>query len=441
MLKHKIIYISITVLMGVNAYAIPSFARQTGLSCAACHSVFPELTQTGRQFKLNGYVMGGGKHKMPLSAAILVGMTSIGKSTYKTGAPVVVNSANQNKNNTYTIPQISIYYGGQIYSKIGAFIQLAYDGTLLPKNRSVITQISNSMTDIRYANSFVIGHNTLHYGIALDNNPNLVDIYASSPGWSFPWASSAVAPSPAASILIDGNLGGQVVGLTAYGLYDYLLYFEIGGYQSSYRQDILKSFGWAHDRSGSPRVHGTAPYARIALQQYFGNSFAMIGAYGMTTQFSQDGTNSLDTYRDWAIDSEYQYIHGKNIITATATGMWENTSLNGSKQLGLVSNTNDMLTTIKAKVGYYYEHTYGASLGYQDTYGTADAKRYGTYGNLTPNSSLEIAQLNYLPLENIKFTIQYTMYNKFNGATNNYNGHGRNAADNNTLYLLGWFMF
>jgi hypothetical protein len=33
------------------------------------------------------------------------------------------------------------------------------------------------------------------------------------------------------------------------------------------------------------------------------------------------------------------------------------------------------------------------------------------------------------------------MYSKFNGASNNYDGFGRNASDNNTFYLLGWLMF
>ena len=39
------------------ASAVPSFARQTGMACAACHTVFPELTPFGREFKLNGYVL------------------------------------------------------------------------------------------------------------------------------------------------------------------------------------------------------------------------------------------------------------------------------------------------------------------------------------------------------------------------------------------------
>ena len=40
-----------------TAQAVPSFARQTGMSCNECHTVFPELTPFGRIFKLGGYVM------------------------------------------------------------------------------------------------------------------------------------------------------------------------------------------------------------------------------------------------------------------------------------------------------------------------------------------------------------------------------------------------
>src|SRR5256885_5618967 len=38
------------------AHLTPTYARQTGLACSACHTHFPELTPTGRAFKLNGYV-------------------------------------------------------------------------------------------------------------------------------------------------------------------------------------------------------------------------------------------------------------------------------------------------------------------------------------------------------------------------------------------------
>src|SRR5208282_6338672 len=51
--------VACALLCGISApsRAVPSFARQTGMTCAACHTVFPELTPFGREFKLNGYVL------------------------------------------------------------------------------------------------------------------------------------------------------------------------------------------------------------------------------------------------------------------------------------------------------------------------------------------------------------------------------------------------
>src|SRR5712692_5549394 len=41
-----------------EARAVPSFARQTGMPCDACHSggFYPELNNFGRMFKMNGYI-------------------------------------------------------------------------------------------------------------------------------------------------------------------------------------------------------------------------------------------------------------------------------------------------------------------------------------------------------------------------------------------------
>ena len=49
--------VALCVAVATRSWAVPSFARQTGMACAACHTVFPELTPFGREFKLNGYVL------------------------------------------------------------------------------------------------------------------------------------------------------------------------------------------------------------------------------------------------------------------------------------------------------------------------------------------------------------------------------------------------
>ena len=42
------------------------------------------------------------------------------------------------------------------------------------------------------------------------------------------------------------------------------------------------------------------------------------------------------------------------------------------------------------------------------------------------------------PWMNLRLGVQYTAYDKFNGGDRNYDGFGRNASDNNTLYVFAW---
>src|SRR6516225_5696253 len=47
-------FLSFTLVAG-NAQAIPAFARQTKLGCNTCHTIFPQLTRFGRDFRDNGF--------------------------------------------------------------------------------------------------------------------------------------------------------------------------------------------------------------------------------------------------------------------------------------------------------------------------------------------------------------------------------------------------
>ena len=98
---------------------------------------------------------------------------------------------------------------------------------------------------------------------------------------------------------------------------------------------------------------------------------------------------------------------------------------------------------------YYYKAgfgTLGGSLGFFSTTGSKDGLLYSPGqidGSRTgnPDSNGFILEADYLPMKQVKFSLQYTIYNKFNGAGSNYDGFGRDASDNNTLYALIWLMF
>jgi hypothetical protein len=88
----------------------------------------------------------------------------------------------------------------------------------------------------------------------------------------------------------------------------------------------------------------------------------------------------------------------------------------------------------------------GGSIAYFSTTGKTGNLLYspdsvGGSRTGSPNSNGFILEADYLPWEKTKISLQYTIYNKFNGAHSNYDGFGRNASDNNTLYALVWLMF
>jgi hypothetical protein len=69
-----------------------------------------------------------------------------------------------------------------------------------------------------------------------------------------------------------------------------------------------------------------------------------------------------------------------------------------------------------------------------------------------PDTSGFVVELDWLPFNknggpsfwpwlNTKFSVQYVIYDKFNGAGRNYDGFGRLASDNNTLYVSAWLAF
>src|SRR5215470_9759210 len=109
------------VLAPTSASAVPSFARQTGQPCAACHTAFPELTPYGRRFKLNGYTLGGGltfEEAPPLAAMLVPTFTH----TARNQDTPPLGDAHTNNNTIFQAA--SVFYGGQIYGNLGALLQV-----------------------------------------------------------------------------------------------------------------------------------------------------------------------------------------------------------------------------------------------------------------------------------------------------------------------------
>jgi hypothetical protein len=431
------------------ALAVPSFARQTGMACEACHTVWPELTHFGRMFKASGYVIDNLKQVKgvtpqrdeilelaslpPLSLMIQVSDTQMAKPLPDSAVP------GASQNGTVAFPQqVSLFYAGKIAPHVGAFLQLTYaydSGTIGIDN-----------TDIRYADLKVLPNDqSLVYGLSLNNNPTVQDLWNTTPAFGFPYAGSNSAPGVPYASQIDGGRAQDVAGLSAYVFWNESLYGELGIYRSA-KQGTAGPLDSA--TTGGGVVKGGAPYWRIAYEHNVARHSFEAGLYGATfnifpdfgSGYGQPLTGPADKYRDVAEDVQYQYIADEHLFSVEATRIHEAQTLNASFAAGKASNVTDDLTTVRASGTYYYKRRIGGTFELFSTTGSNDLTILGNVSG-RPDTKGWIAEVNYLPWLNTKISVQYTAYSKYSGVSTNYDGAGRNANDNNTFYALVWLSY
>ena len=313
-LAARILAPMLVVIAAPAAQAVPSFARQTGMACEACHTVWPELTHFGRVFKANGYILDNLKQvrgvtaqkEEMLSLASLPPLSLMIQASYTSVAAALPDSTGTGtaQNGTVAFPQqVSLFYAGKIAPHVGAFLQLTYG------NDSGTIGIDN--TDIRVTDLKVLpGDQSLIYGLSLNNNPTVQDLWNTTPAFGFPYAASNAAPGPSYGTQIDGARGQDVAGLTAYVFWNESLYGEVGLYRSA-KQGTA---GPLDSTTAGGVVDGTAPYWRVAYEHNWGRHSLEGGLYGSTFKIFPDLTGAgygqplsgpSDKFQDVAEDVQY----------------------------------------------------------------------------------------------------------------------------------------
>ncbi len=424
-----------------RATALPSYARQTGLPCSGCHYTPPELNAAGRLFKLMGYIdrsantsivaeANGRRAGLDMLAALPLGAW-FETSFTSTKAP---QPGTQNGN--FEFPQdISLFLAGAWTAHVGSFLQVTYSA------QDDHFGIDN--TDIRYANKRSLAGKEWDYGLTLNNNPTLEDLWNSTPAWGYPFILSDSAPTPTAAPVIDGMLAQDVAGIGGYTMWDQHLY----GAATIYRSDHIGSPQPTNGQGASFNIRGVAPYWRAAWQQDGRTDNLEVGAYGIHMSSTPGNITGLqDSYTDFGPDFQYDRTLGKDVLSLRGTYVRENSSLPASVQLGAANQVAHHLNSANANAEYHFGNRLSGDFGWFLTSGTADSLLYppgavSGSANGSPKSEGFIANVSYWPVQNIDLAFQYTGYSRFNGGGTNYDNAGRNASDNNTIYLLTRFVF
>jgi hypothetical protein len=241
-------------------------------------------------------------------------------------------------------------------------------------------------------------------------------------------------------------LAQDVAGFGGYAMWNSHLYLDLSVYRSEHvggpQPNPGTGFGY--------NIHGVAPYWRVAWQQLSAKTQYEIGTYGMHMRSTPNQivgasgvTGPEDEYTDYAFDTQIdRTLFRTDVLSFRGTYIRENSDLLSSYlvQGGAGFGPHD-LNTVMANAEYHIGNKYTGTFGWFDTTGTSDTTLYapnvpvsGNY-NGNPSGAGYIANISFWPWQNLQLAAQYTGYTRFNGAQNNYDGAGRNASANNTVYL------
>ena len=449
-------YLGLTLLFGVlavlavlafvrvpTARAVPSYSLQTGFSCSSCHTTPPELTPLGRTFKLNGYTIAGmatiTSKKSGREAGLELLQTFPLAVLFDTSFTTTRASQPGTQNGNFEFPQdASLFLAGAWSTHVGSFMQVTYNGQA--------DHFSWDNTDIRYSNATKLLHKDLVYGVTLNNNPSVEDLWNDTPAWGFPWVSSDAAPTPTAAAIINGTLAQDVAGIGGYGMWNNHLYLAATIYRSQHlggpQPNPGTNFGF--------NIRGVAPYWRVAWQETTKNNYLEIGSYGMHMNSTPNGvTGPEDSYTDWAFDFQYDRKIPQwrgDILSVRGTYIRENSNLLATYNAGGASQPGHHLNTVQANAEYHLGNRLSGTFGLFSINGTPDLLLYPTMAvsgsaKNDPRSNGYITNVSWWPAQNFDLAFQYTGYLRFNGSGTNYDGSGRSAGGNGTVYLLGRFIF
>ena len=433
----------LSALLPGKAFAIPSYTRQTGFSCDECHTVYPNLTPLGRDFKLHGYTMTASKtiksdshassapildlNNIPMVSARIVSMWSnqaggnngiVPKGITTAGQGFVSFPSGYNDKETFNlIGDSSIYVAGAITPYMGTFLEFSgiddEGGTL---GLGMVDTVIVAPDATFEGKSFVYGVRGVDAVFTGDPSNVLGTWGLTSQLMGMSTHNTLFDPNRA--MVEGGELYAMWGGFNNGGLFGTVGFYHPTGSQSagSFVQANLAGL------SGTPGTLNTssvdvAPrlayyfpqfhdlYAEIGASGYFGREGMIAPATASIPNLSYN-----DNYYDYAVDAQVQYIGDKNLAELFA--IYQNQNDGRFYGQDLYSNVNYGVSGARVQrnglavaADYYYDRTYGAYVKYlyQNSDKVKDINVAGT-----------VLGLSWFPWQNMQMILEQALFSMYN---------------------------
>jgi hypothetical protein len=263
-----------------------------------------------------------------------------------------------------------------------------------------------------------------------------------------------LVPFPRNVPIVHQQLGTLVLGGSLYAMIDSRWYVELGFYKGLSNK-WLGNLGLP---DSDPHIVGAAPYARLAWHQQSGPHYFEVGLLGFDVkQQPFDSTSETNRSTDFGLDGSYQFnIGAPEAFDAHASWIHEKRKLDASFAIGASDSTSNNLDTFEGDVSYVINQTWVPSVGAFYTNGSANRLKFqpapiNGSASGTPTTSGYKVTFEWVPFGksgsfaspwvNVRLGVQYTGYWRYNGGSGNYDGFGRSASDNNSLFVYTWLAF
>jgi hypothetical protein len=360
--------------------AVPSFARQTGKSCSGCHTIWPRLNATGREFKLTGYTDIAEDYpriekdtlELLRQAPLSISIISLPYSRIKH------SDATGERSETLIPDEVAVFYAGRITPNVGAFLEPVWSK-------------ASGVFELEFAKLAVYtrwGKNTV--GIA----GGKMDVGGADPYNTIRFTAYHTINQPAIFSQPDALSGTRdffsFVGTTNQGVvlngkFFQTIYAAVGGFRGHASDDPGDGFG---------RLAAEFPIG--------GEANIMVGGFYLGGQERYEippipsGLFYEGKFMRSGADLQFQMESGTDIIDVIGVYMGGE-----DKDLDNTPGLDIKFRGYYAEASYFYERTYGITAGYDHVSSAQDhdLDKKGPTLNVS-----------YLPWLNTKLAIEYSVF-------------------------------